>query len=74
MEKKSIFDFFDYGNYEHLKAFQHVLNTSCWPKDFFDNYLKDIEFPPAWQTIIGTTIAQIFLNTMLHSMDFMKGK
>lgn len=65
----NILTWFNYGKYEHLRAFQYLWKNGMWPLGFIPN---GMEFPPFWRTILVNDMAEIFLKTTLAAMEFGK--
>ncbi len=52
---KTIIEWFNIENKEHLQAYHTFLTTGAWPKDFIP---KDIEFTDLWQVTLNFKMAQ----------------
>ena len=59
---ENILDWFDPHNIEHLKAYKHLEDTGCWPKDFLPD---DIEMVTVWKMCLATKLADTYIENIL---------
>lgn len=57
---KSIVDWFDINNPQHIAAYQHVCDKGVWPIDFIPNK-KAVGFPAGWPGLLAGKIAESLL-------------
>ena len=62
---KTVVEFFEPYNIEHLKAFEYLLDTGVWPKDFYEENLEGLEFPNNWQIILLSEMANCWVTGCL---------
>lgn len=58
----TIVEYFDPHNKRHLRAYQTVMETGAWPKDFLP---KDIVIPPLWNTLLAYKMANCWVEYKL---------
>lgn len=64
----NIVDYFDIGNYEHLKAWEELQEKGSWP-DYFWKDIKNRDFPPMWQMLIAFKMADAYVKATLDAME-----
>lgn len=57
---KSIVDWFDINNPEHIAAYQFVCDKGYWPEGFIPSK-KAVAFPAGWPVLLAGTIAEQLL-------------
>lgn len=57
---KSIIDWFDINNPEHIAAYQLVVDKGYWPPEFLPSK-KVVIFPAGWPGLLAGTIAEQLL-------------
>jgi len=65
---KTIIDYFDLGNYKHLKAYQHLQKRGAWSIDFYEE-IKNLEFPVNWQITLMKKMSKAYIDTTLNAME-----
>ncbi len=66
-DSRSVVDFFDPRDEEHIRAYAHVQRTGSWPADFWER-IKHLQRPVLWDTAIAYKIAKVYIE------DFLKEK
>lgn len=62
----TIDEYFDITNLDHLRAFQHLLETGVWPRDFWDAAAKaNVRYRPLWEYVIKSKLAAAYLQEKL---------
>ena len=59
---KTVVEWFDPYNKEHLKAYLHLKNEGCWPRNFLP---KDIVIPLGWGYMLESKLAKEWINSQL---------
>jgi len=55
---KNLVEWFDVNNFDHIKAYNHLLIHGCWPEDFLP---EDIEIPNVWQVGLANKLANAYV-------------
>lgn len=61
-----ILDFFDVENTEHIKAFDHFLVESSWPKGFIPD---NVTFNSNWTNVITAELASAYIDLKLKEVS-----
>lgn len=59
----NIYDWFNPNDVEHLKAYNYLMNTGFWPKDFIP---KDVVFSSCWQSELTSKMAAFWVKEKLN--------
>lgn len=62
---KSIVEFFDPSNVEHLKEYQKLYKTGVWSEEF----IKDLDIPQGWFGLILDKIANYYVTTTIKNRE-----
>jgi hypothetical protein len=55
---KNIVDWFDVKNRKHIQAYNNLMKTGAWEKDFIP---VGMEFPPSWQVLVADKLADAYV-------------
>lgn len=69
LDPKSVNNWLDLDNLEHIKAFKQVTDGKFWPEGFIAD---EIKFPSLWQMLIANKITERWLKRQIEELEAAK--
>lgn len=67
--KRTILDWFDITNPEHLRAYRYLEKHGTWPEGFLPSGDEDMAFPAGWQLHLAMVMASAYVDLKIAEAD-----